>query len=534
MTITTLSTSVQQCINNFAAALIRNKTLILQCIGFTFLWGLIAHGFMFANNNLSHDSLLQLVEGSYTTSGKVGLGRVFVPAYEYIVRGVITIPWMIGIISLLYIGVASFFVAKIFSLRSTPSLILLTGILSVNVTVTALTATYISDLDADMFAMLASVVAVFCWAKYKKGFFLGAIPLAISLGLYQSYISTTITLVIFFLIISLLQGQSYKEVIINGLKAVAMILCAGLLYICAMKVVFAVYDVALSSGDYNSLDAGLTMSWKTMIKVAFSTYTDTLHKIFYVPSIYRMGITRRVHILLVAIPLLIIFLQMFSKKLNIWNKLLIVALVALLPWAMNISQVLAANISHTLMYYALWLIYLFVILIVKWNSNNAILTKWNFDYWCKLLSGCLILLVLIGNVRLANTAYFVKDMENKAALSLATKISADIEHHADYVVGETKVAFVGVPYHLLNDFPAAWRSRMLVGMHAHGYLTEGRCSPYFNYYLMSSSNRISRQEMKDLAQLDAVQAMPLYPEEGSIQMIDDILVVKLGEGEVQP
>ncbi len=534
MTIATLSTSVQQCIDNFAVALIRNKTLILQCIGFTFLWGLIAHGFMFANNNLSHDSLLQLVEGSYTTSGKVGLGRVFVPAYEYIVRGVITIPWMIGIISLLYIGVASFFVAKIFSLRSTPSLILLTGILSVNVTVTALTATYISDLDADMLAMLASVVAVFCWAKYKKGFLLGAIPLAISLGLYQSYISTTITLVIFFLIISLLQGQSYKEVIINGLKAVAMILCAGLLYICAMKVVFAVYDIALRSGDYNSLDAGLTMSWKTMIKVAFSTYTDTLHKICYVPSIYRMGITRRVHILLVAIPLLIIFLQMFSKKLHIWNKLFIVALVALLPWAMNISQVLAANFSHTLMHYALWLNYLFVLLIIKWNNNNAILTKWNFDYWCKLLSGCLILLVLIGNVRLANTAYFVKDMENKAALSLATKISADIEHHADYVVGETKVAFVGMPSHLLNDFPAAWRARMLVGMHAHGYLTEGRCSPYFNYYLMSSSNRISRQEMKDLAKLDTVQAMPLYPAEGSIQMIDSVLVVKLGEVEVQP
>ncbi len=192
--------------NCFTETMSRNKQLLLQCIGLTFLWGLIAHGFMFANNNLSWDSLVHIKESFYPYSWKASLGRIFVPIYEASIRGRVTIPWLIGILSLLYISIALLFISKIFNIQSAFSLFIIAGILTVNPTITSITATYISDLDADMLAMLLSVIAVYCWQKLRKGYLYGAIPLMLSLGLYQSYISTTIVLIIFVCVLNLLRG----------------------------------------------------------------------------------------------------------------------------------------------------------------------------------------------------------------------------------------------------------------------------------------------------------------------------------------
>ncbi len=527
MTIATLSTSVQQCINNFAAALTRNKTLILQCLAFTFIWGLIAHGFMFANNILSWDSLGQMVEGTYPDYPKVRVGKVLVPVYNYLIKGFITIPWMVGLLSLLFIGLASFLIAKLFSLRSIFSLILLTGILTVNVTVIAINGTYISDIDANMFAMLCSVIAAYWWRKYKYGFLWGSLPLAFSLGIYQSYISVTIVLVIFISILDLLQMRFAKDVFLNGLRAIAMLLIAGILYFIAFKVIYAVFDIELYS-TYNSIDAGLKMTPQMLIEVILQTYVDTIHDLLYVPSVYRFGLTKRLHIVLLSIPLIIITRQMFNKNLNIWNKILVIALIAILPWGMNICKVISGGHCHDIMRYAFWLDYLLVVLIIKWNCDNRILTQWGFDYWSKLICGALLFIILLWNVRLANSAYFIKSLEDKATFSLLTRVSADIDRQPGYVLGETEIAFIGEPRHLFIDFPH--RSRSLHGMWYHANFMHERCGDYLRNFLMSRAVFVTGEDkITELKELEEVKSMPFYPAEGSIQMIGDILVVKLGE-----
>ncbi len=516
--------------NCFTETMSRNKQLLLQCIGLTFLWGLIAHGFMFANNNLSWDSLVHIKESFYPYSWKASLGRIFVPIYEASIRGRVTIPWLIGILSLLYISIALLFISKIFNIQSAFSLFIIAGILTVNPTITSITATYISDLDADMLAMLLSVIAVYCWQKLRKGYLYGAIPLMLSLGLYQSYISTTIVLIIFVCVLNLLRGgeKPVKNILYKGLSAICMMLIAGGLYFCALKLTCAIFDQQLASGEYNSLDTALSMSPSQIIHATWGAFWNSIVGILCVPSICSHRIIRIITSILLLFPFCIVMKQICSKNTNIEQKILIVLLLAITPLCMNICQVLTNNMSHNLMHYAFWLTYLFVLLIFRLNEEEQIITRLNFLKWSKIISVAALFILLIWQVRLANLAYFAKDIENKAIRALYTRVINDIEEQQGYLFGETRIALIGNPTHLIKDYDEKYhRTRQLTGMAKR--LTTEHSNLYITQYLMYPASIIGIEETNTLAQTEIVASMPIYPSKGSIQMIDNICVVKLGE-----
>ena len=78
-------------------------------------------------------------------------------------------PWLIGILALLWIALAVYLVLCIFNIKKTDLIILVSGIFVCNPTVYALAATYTHDLDADMFAMFLAVAATWIWnGEYEE------------------------------------------------------------------------------------------------------------------------------------------------------------------------------------------------------------------------------------------------------------------------------------------------------------------------------------------------------------------------------
>ena len=59
-----------------------------------------------------------------------------------------------------------------------------------------------------MMALLLAAFAVYLWKSFDKGFLYGIIPICLSLGFYQSYVSVAITLILLYLIMQLLNGYS--------------------------------------------------------------------------------------------------------------------------------------------------------------------------------------------------------------------------------------------------------------------------------------------------------------------------------------
>lgn len=150
----------------------QEKKRMLWAFLSVFAWGMLAHGYRFLNNTISHDSLVEMNSAFVSDYIKLGSGRIVVPVYRAIFRGPVAIPWLVGCLALFWIGAAVYLVSRIFKMESPVLVVLTAGIFTVNITVSGLAGTYLHDLDCNMFSMLCAVGAVHLWQTtpdFKRG-----------------------------------------------------------------------------------------------------------------------------------------------------------------------------------------------------------------------------------------------------------------------------------------------------------------------------------------------------------------------------
>ena len=172
-----------------------NKNMLYLSLASAFGWGMAAHGYMFTNNSVSHDSLREFHAEILGNNIKMGSGRIFTSLYRDLLGSDVTLPWLNGILALLWIGLAVYLASRIFRVESKVTVCLMAGIFATNIAVSATTATYIHDLDSYMFSMLCAVTAVYLWKEASWGWLAGAVFAAAAIGIYQGYLFVTVTLV---------------------------------------------------------------------------------------------------------------------------------------------------------------------------------------------------------------------------------------------------------------------------------------------------------------------------------------------------
>lgn len=518
--------------SKFIEFLKENKKMLILCLIATLVWGLITHSYGFLHSSFSHDSLNEFNANVFGNDWRIQLGRIFVPLYRFVVRDSITMPWLIGVLSLIYISMTVFLIVKLFNVRSKILTILISGIFTTNITVIATASTYIHDLDCNMLALTLAVLSVYLWQKYDKGFLYGMIPLCLSIGIYQSFISVSITLIIIYLIMKLFEGEKFKKIFYQGFKSIVMIIGAGLLFFIAMKFICYITGISIKSGNYNSIDTILSMPILEIIHTTIAGYIRTCYKILNVTSVYPSIIFFAIHLMLIVILGTIIIYRLSKKEIKIKEKILTLILIIILPISMNIVYPLTGGISHDLMEFGFWLIYLLALLVSWWVVEHFNKMKPIIKYGQRFVSVCLILIVLWSNVQTANAVYLKKDLEQKANLSLFTRIVYRMEEQDGYITGKTPVVFVGRPDTLLDTIPGYERISSITGCwneFALNSSSRDRYRSYFDYILLNPAI-MAEQEKWDQMQNDTrVNDMPSYPKEGSIAFVDDILVIKMGE-----
>lgn len=492
---------------------------------------MLTHAYMFLHNFFSHDSLAEFNAEPFGSIWRIRLGRIFVPAYRAVTRTPLTLPWLIGFLSLLWIGIAVYFTVKLFSIQSKTLCAMIAGIFTANITVTATAATYLHDLDCNMLALMLAVIAAYLWDNYKYGFFAGMAAIGFSIGLYQSYLSTTLTLILLVLIMDLLNEKKFDTIIQKTGTAILMVIGGGFFYFICLKCILAMTQISLISGNYNSLDTALSMSLPRILYSACTAYFSVLYNILFPASAYPRLLVLLLHCFSIALAGCLVLSEVFSKRMMLKAKLLTLCLIAMLPLAMNTSHILTAGMSHDLMHFAIWLVYLFILLISHWyihrESRGSKLPKWS--YHVLLL---LIFAILWGNVQTANAAYLKKNIEHEANLSMFTRVLYRMEETKGYTPGKTPVIFVGQPKQLLttmNGFEkyygitGSWNSYVLNSESRNRYLF------YFEYVLDSPILLAEPEVWDSIKSYDTVIEMPCYPDSGCMKTIDGILVVKLGD-----
>jgi len=511
----------------------RNKKLFVFAMISVFVWGLFAHSYGFLHSNFSGDSLSEFCGEMGSNAWKIQLGRYVVPTYKTVFRTDMTLPWMVGLLSLVWIGLAVCMIVRIFGLES-PMLIFLTaGIFTTNTTVSATVASYMHDYDCSMFALMCATAAVYLWKEYRWGVPAGAVLTALSMGIYQSYVSVTVVLVMFVCILELLNEAGFRVVMCSGLKAIAMLLLGGAVYYAGMHLVLGMTGIAMHSGGTNSLDAVMVLTPRSILSLTYRAYLDCLHRLLHADSPYPGWMIQGFTVVQILVVAAAFVTGLWNKRVRLPEKMLCLVLVALLPFGMHLIYVLTSGIVHDLMVYAIWLFYLLVLLMADWLAKyvrnhscadrGAELPRW--------LCAGMIFVILYGNVQTSNALYLKKDMEQDAYLALMNRIVYRMETVDDYEVGVTPVVFVG-SHQLLNQvIPGYEEYRGITGMDSSVVANtqeDYRLRTYFQTVMNYPVNIPGSDVFQQMREDSRVAEMPAYPDNGSVAVIDGILVVKLG------
>ena len=361
---------------------------------------------------------------------------------------------------------------------------------------------------------------------------MGAGFAAIALGLYQSYISVTIVLVMMSCMMALLEGKEFKDVLVRGLKAIAMLATAGVLYFIALKACDLITGIDQNTGTYNGLDSMYSLMDTSILKRIQQTYTKSGLKLMTTNPIAVLPRTmmRIVNAVFCLCAGVVAVSTLLTGKVKKANRLLFAVLGILLPFGANVAYFLSGS-NHTLMLYAIWFVYLLVMLIFRWKIQNKDGTKVVL-YWKGLRNVTVITLamILFSNILVSNAVYLKKDLERSATLSIVTRVVDDIEEIDGYEPGETKLCLVGLASYL-QEKAGFGRLTGITGTDFRSQMTNPTSiQNYFKYVLEIPVAYIEHDYVKlnKLTNSPEVKAMPIYPAEGSIAFVDDVLVVKLG------
>ena len=497
------------------------KKRFCLCMLSVFFWGLAAYGYCFLHNSFSHDSLSEFNGALGSNAWKIELGRILVPVYKMVFRTNLTLPWLCGGLTLLWIGLAVFLTAEMFEQKNPWAVFLTAGVFTVNLTVSATAVTYVHDLDGNLFGMLCAAAAVFLWQKSRFGFLPGMVLIAMCLGFYQSYLAVGIVLALMLCLKWLLDGERFGEVFRRGLAAIGMLVGGGVLYAVALLLVWKLTGTAPASGGTNSLDMLLTLTPRSLLRLIVEAYLDGAGRLFRVVTPYPQPLTGAVTVVLLLLSVGLFALELRGK--GRWETLLSLALAALLPLGMNMIYVLSSGLVHDLMVYGIWLAYLPALLLAfRGGEGNRAMGA--VRRVCCLLVG----FVLFANVQTANALSLKKDMEQDAFLSYMTRVVHTMENCEGYVPGQIPVVFVGQPPE--TTIPGFEKYARVTGADQSavtGLAEDYRARAYFQYVLNNPAVIPGSDVFSRMASDPRVQAMPSYPQNGSIALVDGVLVVKL-------
>lgn len=509
-----------------------NKEKIIFVFGTVFIIGLICHAYGFLTNTANHDTLNAFYATGIEDRWKVGLGRFFVPYYRRWFRGGLTLPWLIGILGLFFVAIAVHLILEIFEIESKLLIILIAGIMVSNITILSQIATYIFEFDYNMFSMLCSVTAVYIWKKYDRWslYAVASVLVTISLGIYQSYIAVTVTCIIFDSIMQLMKAVDAKKVFIKGLKAIAFIAVGIVIYMAAYKLFLNIYHVtaAARTNVFNFLNTeqGIVEYFLMLI---ISTYEKFFEYLIYY---YKIHTTCILFVLLFIAVISLIIRLIKDKNISVLGKLLVMVLLPSLPLAMNMTYITSkGESSHDLTMYAVWMIYVLLIIYFNWMVN---VKKSKLNIYLKGLTLFLVCSCIFNNFIFSNTAYLKKEVEKEAVLSIMTRVVDRMEQYDGYIASETPVVFVGIS-NLPKDLPGTDSVRPMVGLGNRSPITYDLAMEEFNFYkayftyVMNYPINIADVDtINEIKSKDYVKTMPSFPSKGSVTMIDGVMIVKMG------
>ncbi len=481
----------------------------------TLIAGLLAHAFVLTNKLPNHDDVSYLFsKGETIRSGRWGLELL-----RYVIPD-ISMPWLHGIVSLLLIAVSVCLIVSMFHIRSRLGQALLSGLIVCFPSQTG-TFCYMFTSSAYAIAFLFSVLAVWEARKAKwKHWLLSVFFIVLMFSIYQAYISLTASLMILLLIRDILDAGSRPcalAVFKRGLLYVALLFAGLELY--RLTITFSLSFVGGEVNRYTNEAQYMAPKFPAGIAVAYRFF------VYNLTSRYNMLIVSRSSRVLHFIGLGLSLTGLASSQIrakNLPNTLLLLFCLAVLPFGICCMYIeIYWNAIHTLVLYSYISLYVLMIITIEELPKSVVSLS-------KDLLHVLLTIILVINICFANRTYMKLFLEYENAYSLATTLVTQIRAIPGYNE-EMEVAFYPSAGWALSFAPGFGTQEEnehdVMGVQSQ-LLTGYTEDDFFRYYLGQELNVLPFEEAAALYEDARVQAMPVYPDSGSIAVIDDVIFIR--------
>lgn len=511
------------------------KQLLCSSVLFTVLFYLFANGQRFFSMSYSGDALLMIYQND--SAWQIALGR-FMQPFLIMFRGGIVSPVLICTLSLGWLSLAVYFLADYLELKRYWTILLAASVLACNITIVVANSAFLPYADFYSLALLCAVFGVWLIKKDKWWLIIfGTLFLSVSMGIYQSYICVAIALIMIEFIFKLLQKSDFKSMAKSVAKYCSALIVGAIVYFIVWKIFQKIFGI-WTANTYNGLADMGDFSQDSFFGVIGKTYANVFQyfanpETFITMPFQGMSLSivweyllRFCNLAVVLLLLAGLILANIKHRTNWWQRLTQGLLLLLFPLGINFVCVMSKGMEHTLMVYAFGLVYVLGIKVVDFlmgETEKGI--AWKKSFLPGLLMMMVIMLVSWSNIVYSNQVYLKKDLQEKATHSMMTRIVYEIESLEGYEAGITPVAFLGSfeasdyvpnlePFHELTPY----------GMGKSMITYTGTEYAYLTYMLNTNMNltRVSNEAPE-------IQAMPVYPAKGSVEMIDGVVVVKISQ-----
>ena len=482
------------------------------CILATLIAGLAAHLFFLSHKLVTFDDSL-FTYGQTFSSGRWGLGilKYLIPPFS--------MPWFHGLASLLLMSAAMVVLVKLYGISNRVGQALLPAAIITCALHTSIFLFMFTSTPYALAILLAILSVYYVLRPGTRAFVLSCVCLTLSLSIYQVYITLVLALLQVSLCLRLLGERAITRAeALHWCKRVGLYLFLSLVayFVVAMGIIAlkgglgaSHYDYAVSTGNY--------VPWSEHITGVFTKFVDlfTHGKLGLINTPFSVIL----HLTLIVTMVVTVLRRQWHHG-KPW-RLAAQALILLVGFPTTIHLfwlMLAPAHWNTLTVYAFAAIYVLAVALMDRQCR-----RWFYDTAAICLAG-----ITLNNIYYDNRTYLQVHQQNVNNLAFYTDLVSHIKLMPELRPGSS-LALIGNAHELVYDTNNGFGFNEI-----RGSVKLINCYSRRDFIIRHVGFdipiwRTSDPEQQRLEADPRVKAMPVYPYHGSIQAIDSIIVVKLGE-----
>lgn len=499
-----------------------------KCNLFAFLGvfciGLLAHGFMFFNK-FSYEDDIGLLFGY---GGGVQLGRwglELLGSAWAMILGNYSMPLLNGFISLVFIAATACVILKLLGITDSFASFTTGALLSTFPSVTG-TFGYMFTAAYFFLSVLLMVQGVRYLHMEKRNYAIAVACMVLSISIYQAYVGIGLALALLLVIKDCVdEGKTPKAVLLDALRLLIGISLSVALYAAITKVIWKTGIESASS--YQNIASFTSFSMKDVLTRIVNAYSSFLSLAYKNYIGVNPGLI--VKLIFIASAFLTLYISIVRSRRNSLGKNAILWIcILLIPLAVNIVHLYGAQNIHGLMVYPIVFIILLPIFLLEFACIER---KTKIMDWCAY---AISIAAIVCFVFYANEAYlkihFIEKETTQYFSTLVTRIKGS-EGYSD----EAPVVYLGAEHiedRTITTMPE-FKNVEITGFayDAIDLINDYNWEVYQRIQCGYSPVKATDEERNRILSNPEVGRMPSYPDDGSIKLIDGILVVKLSKSQ---